>query len=60
MKKSLFSKLKKLLEIDRCTSFDSQNPVLYRKRGLTLQELGCNSLTIQDYKICAFLEKMMT
>lgn len=57
MKKPLLSKLRKLLEIDRNISFDSQNPALYHKRGLALQDLGCNSLAIQDYKICAFLEK---
>lgn len=51
MERPLLSKLKKLLEIDRSISFDSQNPDLYRKHGLALQEV----VILLRYKIIKYV-----
>ncbi|WP_293730627.1 glycosyltransferase family 9 protein [uncultured Actinobacillus sp.] len=54
--KPLLEKLDKLVKIDRSLSFDSQNPLIYRRRALLLQELGCDALAKVDNRISAFLE----
>ncbi|WP_409499811.1 glycosyltransferase [Mannheimia glucosida] len=51
----LLEKLKKLEEVDRALSFDPQNPIIYRKRALLFQELGCTSLSNYDNQIYAYL-----
>lgn len=56
IEKTLLNKLEKLVKIDRSLSFDSQNPLIYRRRALLLQELGCDALAKVDNRICAFLE----
>ena len=56
IEKTLLNKLEKLVKIDRSLSFDSQNPLIYRRRALLLQELGCDALAKVDNRISAFLE----